>query len=90
MTSDKHCAEGRERPNIRLTECRLRILRAANNDRLGLVSRPYFTGFSRVTWDRNAADLIKAGLLSRYVHGGFEITDAGRAALQALSNEEGG
>jgi len=65
----------------RLTEPRLRILRAAAKDKLGLVERPYLTGFERVSWDKNAAYLSNRFLLSPYVHGGFEITDAGRAAL---------
>lgn len=64
-----------------LTEARLRILDAAARHKLGLVERPYVIGFARTSWDRNANKLIDLGFLVPYVHGGYEITDAGRAAL---------
>jgi len=67
---------------VRLTEKRLRILRTASDHPLGLVTRPYLTGFERVSWDRNATTLQAGGLLAPYVHGGFEITPAGRAVLE--------
>lgn len=63
----------------RLTEKRLRILRTAAGHPLGLVERPYLVGFERVAWDRNARVLVEAKLLSDYRHGGYEITDDGRA-----------
>lgn len=66
---------------LRLTENRLRILRTAAGHKLGLVDRPYLLGFERVSWDRNARALVDAELLEDYRHGGYEITDAGRARL---------
>ena len=74
---------------INLTEKRIRILDAASKHELGLVSRPYFSGFERVAWDKNALALAEAGLLTSYVHGGYEITDAGRQALASLQAQEG-
>lgn len=65
----------------RLTEKRLRILRAAASHERGLVDRPHLVGFERIAWDRNADYLVLTDFLSPYVHGGFEITEAGRAAL---------
>ncbi len=35
------------------------------------------------SWDRNARALVAAELLANYVHGGYEITDSGRARLAA-------
>ena len=67
----------------RLTENRLRILRTAAGHKLGLVERPYLLGFERASWDRNARALVAAELLANYVHGGYEITDSGRARLAA-------
>jgi len=64
----------------RLTTARLRILTAAMASPLGVVTRPYMTGFERVAWDRNARTLCDAGWLTEYVHGGFEVTAAGRAS----------
>lgn len=67
-----------------LTPARQRILETANGDKLGLVDRPYLTGFERVSWDRNAAVLVEWGMLERYRHGGYEITEAGRRLLKGL------
>ncbi len=67
--------------HLRLTEKRLRILQSAASHPGGLVERPYMVGFERVAWDRNAAAMVSAGWLSNYVHGGFEITAAGRERL---------
>lgn len=66
---------------IKLTRKRQLILEAASKHHLGLVERPYLTGFERVSWDRNADYLVELGLLAPYVHGGYEITEEGRAAL---------
>jgi hypothetical protein len=65
---------------FRFTVARYRILRTAALHERGLVSRPYLTGFEAVSWDRNASALCKQGWLEPYVHGGFEITAAGRTA----------
>ena len=65
-----------------MTDKRAAILKEAAKHPLGIVERPYFQWFSRIAWDNNAAALTRAGLLSPYVHGGYEITSAGRAALK--------
>jgi hypothetical protein len=70
---------------IKMTERRMRILQSAAAHKIGLVSRPYMTGFERVSWDRNAKYLVDAGLLTVYIYAGeYEITDAGRATLLAV------
>lgn len=74
--------------SLRLTEKRLRILKAASEHHLGLVDRPYHTGFERVAWDKNASVLVEAGLLQRYVHGGYEITDDGREAYAQAAADD--
>ena len=68
---------------LKLTEKRLRILETAAKHPLGLVERPYHVGFERVAWDKNARALVEAGLLAVYRHGGYELTEAGRAQLPA-------
>jgi hypothetical protein len=68
-------------PIPNLTPNRVRILQSALSDTMGVVTRPYLPGFEGVTWDRNAKALCGCGYLKPYVHGGFEITDTGRAAL---------
>jgi hypothetical protein len=66
---------------LNLTPNRVRILQSALADTLGVVTRPYLPGFEGVAWDRNAKALCDAGYLKPYVHGGFEITGDGKAAL---------
>lgn len=66
-----------------MTEARLRILSTAASRPTGLVERPLLTGFERVAWDKNVSRLIEAEFLTRYVHGGYEITPLGRVALDA-------
>jgi hypothetical protein len=63
-----------------LTDKQMGMLRAAASSKLSVVERPYLPGFEGVAWDRNAKRLCERGYLKPYVHGGFEITDGGRAA----------
>lgn len=74
---------------LRLTEKRLQILQSAANHPGGLVERPYLVGFERVAWDKNAASMVTAGWLTTYVHGGFEITAAGRDHLPKPEEDNG-
>lgn len=71
-----------------LIPSRQKILEAAARNALGVVERPVLRGFDRTNWDRNAATLCDAGLLRGYVHGGYEITDEGRAALLQISSSQ--
>lgn len=74
-----------------LTQNQALILRTAASAKLGVVERPYLPGFEGVTWDHNAKKLCERGYLKPYVHGGFEITDAGRATAGAqagISDED--
>lgn len=73
-----------------LTQNQALILRTAASAKLGVVECPYLPGFEGVTWDRNAKKLCERGYLKPYVHGGFEITDAGRATagVQAGFSDE--
>lgn len=71
-----------------LIPSRRAILESAMRHPLGLIERPVLRGFERNTWDRNAGVLCDAGLLRGYVHGGYEITDEGRAALLQISSSQ--
>lgn len=74
--------------SLRLTENRLRILTSASRHKLGLVSRPYLTGFERVAWDKNASYLVAQGLLKPYyISNEYEITPAG---LRVQKDAHGG
>lgn len=64
-----------------LTDNQRNMLDRAAANKLGVVERPYLPGFEGVTWDRNARKLCERGYLRPYVHGGYEITDAGRKAI---------
>lgn len=64
-----------------LTDNQRNMLNAAAANKLSVVERPYMPGFEGVTWDRNAHKLCERGYLKPYVHGGFEITDAGRKVI---------
>jgi hypothetical protein len=70
-----------------LTNNQRNILSAAAVNKLGVVERPYLPGFEGVTWNRNATKLCERGLLKPYVHGGFEITDAGRATIAKATGD---
>lgn len=69
-----------------LTPNRIRILQSAMDDPMSVVTKPYMPGFEGVAWDRNAKTLCERGYLKPYVHGGYEITDAGRAALAKVGS----
>lgn len=68
---------------LKLSAKRQAILIEASRHSMGLVSCPYVGGFERVNWIKSADYLVSVGLLRPYVHGGFEITPEGRAALSA-------
>lgn len=71
----------RKPPRSQLTTKRRAILQQANDHPLGLIDNPYHRGFEAVAWRKNASWLVERGHLQPYVHGGFEITDAGRVVL---------
>jgi hypothetical protein len=76
---------------LKLTESRLRILSSASMHNIGLVKRPYLTGFERVSWDRNAGYLVGHGLLTEYYFSGeYEITEEGRRVHKENAGLEGG
>jgi predicted transcriptional regulator len=68
---------------LRMTPCRLRILRLGNNSRVGTANYTYLTGVSRAVWNRNAERLVAAGMLAIHEHRGLYITDKGRNFLRA-------
>ena len=74
---------------LRMTPCRLRILRLGNNSSVGTANYPYLTGVSRAVWNSNAERLVAAGLLSIHEHHGFYITDKGRKFLRAKEADHG-
>jgi len=78
----------RKPPRSQLTTKRRAILQQANDHPLGLIDNPYHRGFEAVSWRKNAAWLVERGHLRSYVHGGFEITDAGRVVLVLTAKPE--
>lgn len=66
---------------MKLTKPQRKVLEQAAADKLGLVPHPHRQSFGGTSFDKMLARLRDEGLVGRYVHGGFVITDAGRAAL---------
>src|SRR5688500_13446336 len=64
-----------------LTAPRRAILKRGVEHRDGVVRPAFHVGFDRVAERRNITDLECAGFLEPNVHGGWYVTDAGRAAL---------
>lgn len=66
----------------KLTKAQCRELRRAANHPLGIVDTGIgWGGLQRASWHARMSALVSDGLLRPYVHGGYEITDTGRAAL---------
>lgn len=64
----------------RITEGQRRILVDAACAKYA-ARNPHIGGWESVTWRRSAETLVKRGFLTPYVHGGYAITEAGRAAI---------
>lgn len=70
----------------KLTDAQRRALR-------NIADEPGFSphwpkGYARASWVRCVERLCARGLARQYVHGGYEITDAGRVALVAVESAE--
>lgn len=66
----------------KLTKATIRDLRQAADNRLGVLTpHPSWGGLQRASWHARMSRHVADGMFSSYVHGGYEITDAGRAAL---------
>jgi predicted transcriptional regulator len=72
---------------MKLTPAQKKFLRDAADNWLGVTKCRSTTGYARRAEREKAARLCQAGLMRKYVHGSdeFEITDAGREAIAALS-----
>jgi hypothetical protein len=69
-----------------LTRAQREQLGIALRSPLGVVERPHLrSGLASASWDRMMVRLEQAGYVTPYVHGGYEITDAGRTALSPTS-----
>lgn len=55
----------------------------------GLLEHRGTNGLARAAWTRMMERLCAAGIFRRYVHGGYEITDLGRAADGRPKRAEG-
>lgn len=66
---------------MKLTEAQRRILETAARNPLGVVTCPYSNGLAKTNWGRNILKLKMFGKVRPYVHGGYEITSVGRAAI---------
>ena len=65
------------------TKQRIYMSIAATNPH-GVVEKTFFGvggGLQRLSWDKMMGGLVKEGFMKPYVHGGYEITEAGRAIL---------
>lgn len=58
------------------------LLRA---NKLGVIEPSGTKGYARNNWTRMMERLVKEGLVTPYVHGGYEITAAGQAALETTT-----
>ena len=77
---------------MKLTSAQYRALAASRTSTpitglLGYYSAGTGSGMGRASWERMMERLAKHGLVRPYVHGGYEITDAG---IDALTEAEGG
>lgn len=66
---------------MRPTPAQAREMARAAAHPLGIVEARWPRGLAHAGWERMMARLTAGGLMRPYVHGGFEITAAGRAAL---------
>lgn len=65
-----------------MTKGQMRELQKAADSPIGVVESPINRpGFARQAWRNMMERAAEAGLCKRYVHGGYEITDAGRKAV---------
>jgi hypothetical protein len=65
-----------------MTPARLKMLRIAAADPLGVVTMPVGRpGFSQWKWTRMMQSMSNDGFVTPYVHGGYEITSAGRLVV---------
>ncbi len=67
---------------MKLTQPQRAALQRAADHPLGVVEHQGPRGLAYAVWDRMMQRLAAQALAKRYVHGGYEITDAGRAALE--------
>lgn len=73
---------------INLTEPQKKMLREAGEYRLDEGRHSWGTrGFRRAGKERMAKKLVDAGLLSEYIHGGFDITPKGSCVLDAIGRQ---
>lgn len=72
---------------MKLTEPWRRELRIAAEDPRGVRDRHLSSGYLRASWHAKMSRMVEAGLFTPYVHGGYEITAAGRAALAQPAKE---
>jgi len=75
---------------MKLTEAHEREIKAAIRSSRGVVEPPSAIGggnLRRANWLRMMDRLCAAGLFRPYVHGGYEITDEGRKALETITDK---
>lgn len=64
------------------TKPQVKWLEKAANDPRGVVQLGWRGGFEWVSWKRMMERMCAKGWFTEYRHGGYEITEAGRAALR--------
>lgn len=64
-----------------MTEVQRKALGSA--DHRGIIDCPGGRrSFAKASWEKMMSRLVEGGFVTVYRHGGYEITDAGRAALE--------
>lgn len=67
---------------------RVTLERAASNPSGLIEARIGWGGLQRAAWHARMSNIVAMGFLAPYVHGGYEITPAGRAALSSQREGE--
>lgn len=67
---------------VKLTKPQILFLQRANLSDDGVLRSHRHDSFGTI--NAMGQRLVDAGMMTKYRHGGFEITDAGRAALKEL------
>jgi len=74
-----------------LTKAQRKELQRAADHRLGIVETGIgWGGLQRAAWHARMSVLVSRNLLKPYVHGGYEITPAGRLVLDLPEKDGGG
>jgi predicted transcriptional regulator len=69
--------------SIHVSDQQMKAMRLAAGHKLGVVEYMGTRGLGSSSWARMMDRLSKQGFVQPYVHGGYEITESGRALVDA-------